>query len=119
MESKQFTLHIYAREKKINNKIMYFYSYKNPQTGLKYDVKFTKSAALLSTMISESGFYKIEGTIENFSLAEYKEPSYGCEGCIWIRSYGVSCRDMTISRDFEYEEELAKQRQEIFKARIM
>lgn len=119
MDSKQFTLHIYAREKKINNKTMYFYSYKNPQTGLKYDVKFTKSAALLASMINESGFYKIEGAIENFSLAEYKESSYGSEGCIWIRSYGVSCRDLVISRDFDYEEELAKQRQEIFKSRIM
>lgn len=118
-QNEKIVLHIYAREKKKENKTMYFFTYKQPQTGEKYDIKFTKSASLLPNLVRESGFYKIEGNIENFSIADYKEITYGATGCIWVKSYDSACRDLTIERDFEYEKLLAKQNQEIFRTRII
>ena len=118
-QNEKIILHVYAREKKKDNKTMYFFSYKQPQTGEKYDVKFTKSASLLPNLVRESGFYKIEGCIENFSISEYKEPSYGSVGCIWVKSFDPACRDLSIERDFDFEKLLAKQNQEIFKSRII
>lgn len=115
----KMVLHVYAREIKKDNKVMYFFSYKQPQTGEKYDVKFTKSASLLPNLVRERGFYKINGSIENFSISEYNEPKYGCVGCIWVKSFDTACRDISIERDIEFEKTLAKQNQDLIRSRIL